>query len=188
MAGAMIGTTTAPGAARGWGLALRKFLLIGLTSFGSGRQAYLYEAFVRSGWIPQDLFLADYAKTMVLPGATFVNLTFLCGLRIAGLPMALVGTALVFLPGTVAIVSASLFLSNGDPAVASILHGILVGAVALLISTIVRIARGAITSLSSGILAVGSLVLMIAELPLIVTVLIIGLLGLWWYRPARRSG
>jgi chromate transporter len=170
-----------------WGPALRKFLWIGLTSFGMGRQAYLYEAFVRTGWISQEVFLADYAKTMVLPGASFVNLTFLCGWRIGGLPMAVAGTALVFLPGTVAILAATVYLVADDPRIAGLLHGILVGAVALLIATVARMSRAAITSASAAVLALASLGLTLAEVPLVVTVLLTGAIGLWWYRPSRLS-
>lgn len=150
-----------------------------------GRQAYLYEAFVRTGWISQEVFLADYAKTMVLPGASFVNLTFLCGWRIGGLPIAIAGSVLVFLPGTVAILVATVYLVADDPRIAGLLHGILVGAVALLITTVVRLSRTAITSVSAAVLALGSLGLTLAGVPLLVTVLVIGAIGLWWYRPAR---
>lgn len=150
-----------------------------------GRQAYLYEAFVRTGWISPEVFLADYAKTMVLPGASFVNLTFLCGWRIGGLPIAIAGSVLVFLPGTVAILAATVYLVADDPRIAGLLHGILVGAVALLITTVVRLSRTAITSVSAAVLALGSLGLTLAAVPLIVTVLLIGAIGLWWYRPSR---
>lgn len=150
-----------------------------------GRQAYLYEAFVRTGWISEETFLADYAKTLVLPGASFVNLTYLCGWRIRGFPMAVAGCVLVFLPGTVAILVATVLLVDGDPRVAGLLHGILVGAVALLITMIARLSRSAVGSVSAAVLALGSLTLMLAAVPLIVTVPLIGAIGIWWYRPSR---
>jgi chromate transporter len=169
----------------GWRPALGKFLWIGLTSVGMGRQAYLYEAFVRSGWIPEQLFLADYAKTSVLPGASFVNLTFMCGWRLGGLPLAIAGTALVFLPGAVAIFAAASVLIVDDPRIAGLLHGILVGAVALLITMTARMARGTLDSISSAVLALGSMALTLAQVPLVVTVPLVAAIGIWWYRPAR---
>jgi chromate transporter len=174
-----------PGRPPGLREALRTFFVIGLTSLGAGRQAYLYEAFVRSGWIPEAVFLADYAKTTVLPGASFVNLTFMCGLRIGGLPVAIGGTILVFLPGTVAIVVAALVLSTGDAHVANLLHGILVGAVAVLATLVLRTSRGSVTSNSARFLALGAFAMMVAAVPLIVTVAVIGAIGLWWHRPGR---
>ena len=162
---------------------MRQFLWIGLTSLGAGRQAYLHEGFVRGGWISEDVFLADYAKTMVLPGASFVNLTFLCGFRIGGLPIAIAGTILVFLPGTIAIAVATAILASGDPRVAGLLHGILIGAVAVLTTMVMRVARGATRTTSGLLLALGAYVLMVASVPLIATVLVIGGIGLWWLRP-----
>jgi chromate transport protein ChrA len=180
-------TTPPPSKRPGLWPALRRFLIIGLTSLGAGRQAYLYEAFVRGGWIPESVFLSDYAKTTVLPGASFVNLTFMSGLRIGGLPVAIGGTILVFLPGTILIVIAALALSTGDARVANLLHGILVGAVAVLTTMVIRISKGSVTDNPARVLALGAFALMVANVPLVLTVIVIGALGLWWHRPRRMS-
>lgn len=172
----------------GWRPALWKFFWIGLTSFGLGRQVYLYDAFVEGGWIPTEVFLADYAKTTVLPGAAFVNFTFMCGLRLRGIPMAVAGTALVFLPGTIAILLAIAFLSTSDPVVAAMMYGILVGAVALLVAMIVRMARAAVTTPPAIGLALGAMGLVTLNVSLILTILIVGTIGIWWYRPRAKAG
>jgi chromate transporter len=165
--------------------ALWAFLWIGLTSLGAGRQAYLHRTFVDGGWIPEQVFLSDYAKSTVLPGASFVNLTFLCGLRIGGFPTAIIGTILVFLPGTVAIVAATIVLSAPDPRVDGLLHGILVGAVAVFALMLIRLRSAAMTSSSARLLALTAFAMTIAAVPLVVIVVVIGGVGLYWYRPRR---
>lgn len=167
--------------------ALWLFLWVGLTSLGAGRQAYLHRTFVDTGWLRDDVFLADYAKASVLPGATFVNLTFLCGLRIGGLPTAILGTLLVFLPGTIAIVIAALALTAPDPRIDGLLRGILVGALAVFVVMILRLSRRALRSPSAIALALTTFGLTVAAVPLALTVVVAGVAGLWWYRPGRQA-
>lgn len=169
---------------RAWRPVLWKFLWVGLTSFGQGRWAYLHRAFVRSGWIREDLFLRDFAATQVLPGATFVNLIVLCGMRLHGIRMGLAGLALVALPGAVSIVAAMLYLSGTDPRLERVLHGVLIGAVAALFATFIRSAREGVRSRSDSVLATGTLLLMIVGVPLVVTIPVAAMAGIWW----RRSG
>lgn len=166
-----------------WRLALGKFLWVGLTSFGAGKWTYLHAAFVRSGWIREDLFLRDFAMAQVLPGAGFANLVVLCGLRLRGTPMALAGLALVCLPGVVLIVTAMLLLSGTDPQVVGALRGVVVGAVGVLLASFVRLSRN-VRRRSEIALATATLLLSIAGVPLVLTILIVGGIGILRYRVA----
>jgi chromate transporter len=154
-----------------------------LTSFGSGKWTYLHAAFVRNGWITEDLFLRDFAQANVLPGAGFANLIALCGFRLRGVPMAIAGLALATLPGTVLIVGAMFFLSGSDPHVVGALRGVVVGAVGLLFAAFVRLSR-TVRSRSDVAFVTATLLLTIAGVPLVVTILVVGGLGIWRYRAA----
>ncbi len=156
-----------------WRPALWKFLWVGLTSFGAGRWPYLHEAFVRNGWIEEDVFLRDFAMSQVLPGAGFVNLSALCGLRLGGVPMALAGVTLVTLPGAVLIAAAMLLLTGTDPRITGGLHGVVIGAVGLLLASFVRLARS-IRRRFDVALALAALALTLAGVPLAFTVLVVG--------------
>jgi hypothetical protein len=98
---------------------LRKFLWVGFTAFGAARWINLYAAFVRAGLIREQDFVRDLAIAQTLPGAGFVNLTALCGMRLGGVRIAVIGLALVLLPGLLAIVAAMVFVSTNRGSLAS---------------------------------------------------------------------
>jgi chromate transporter len=165
-------------------LALAKFFWVGLTSFGAGRWVYLHDTFVRPGWIDNRTFMRDYAVSEVLPGPSFVNLVFLCGLRIGGMAMAIAGLVVLMLPGTVMIVAALSLLSFNEAGLAGALHGILVGAVAGLFSAFVRLAGLGMTRADKGF-AMAVLVASLAGVPLVIIVAVVLLLGMRVYSQPR---
>ncbi len=161
---------------------LRKFLWVGLTSFGAARWTNLHAVFVRTGLIPEDLFMRDLAITQTLPGPGFVNLTVLCGMRLGGWRMALAGAALVLGPGLVAIALAMAFLAGDEQWVARFFHGILIGAVGVLAASFARLAATRIGGLFDALLAAGTLLLLVAGVPLFAAVVVAGAIGTVRYR------
>ncbi len=164
------------------GSILRKFLWVGLTSFGAARWTNLHRVFVRDGLIPEDLFMRDLAVTQTLPGPGFVNLTVLCGMRLGGWRMGLAAGALVLGPGLVAIALALAFLSGEEPWVARFLHGILVGAVGALAAAFIRLASRRGRSVFDASLAAATLLLIVAGVPLFAAILLTGVVGATRYR------
>lgn len=164
------------------GSILRRFLWVGLTSFGAARWTNLHRVFVRGGLIPEDLFMRDLAVTQTLPGPSFVNLSVLCGMRLGGWRMALAAAALVLGPGLVAIALAMAFLSGEEPWVARFLHGILIGAVGALAASFTRLASRLGRGAFDAALAAGTLLLIVAGVPLFAAILVAGAVGAAWYR------
>lgn len=160
---------------------LRKFLWVGLTSFGAARWVNLHAAFVRTGLIREQDFVRDLAIAQTLPGAGFVNVTALCGMRLGGVRIAVAGLALVLLPGLLAIVAAMAFVSTDDAWVTRLFHGIIVGAVGMLGGGLARLSRG-LRGAFDAALAISTLALIVAGVPLVVTVLVVGSAGVMRYR------
>jgi chromate transport protein ChrA len=80
------------------------------------------------------------------------------------------------------MIAAMAFVSGGDPRIAGALHGILVAAVALLLVSFVRLSRNT-RSRSDIAFATSTLLMTLAGVPLIVTILTVGGVGVWRYRP-----
>lgn len=167
---------------------LARFLLVGLTSFGAARWTHLYDRFVRPGLIAEDDFMRDLAITQTLPGPGFVNLTAHCGMRLGGWPMAIAATALVLLPGLVAIVAALALLSGDEPWVGGFFHGILIGAVAVLAASFMRLAAVRLRGASEIALALATLLLVVAGVPLVAVVAALLVAGAWWYHATAPAG
>lgn len=166
---------------------LRKFLWVGLTAFGAARWINLHTAFVRTGLIREQDFSRDLAIAQTLPGAGFVNLTALCGMRLGGVRIAVTGLALVLLPGLLTIIAAMVFVSTNDPWVTRLFHGIVVGAVGMLGAGLARMSRG-LRGAFDAALAISTLVLIVVGVPLLVTVLVVGSTGVIRYRWAPDAG
>ena len=163
---------------------LRKFLWVGLTSFGAARWVNLESAFVRSGPIREQDFMRDLAIAQTLPGPGFVNLAALCGMRLGGVRVAVAGIVLVLLPGLVSVVAVLAFLSTGEPWVARLFHGVLIGAVGVLAASFVRMARR-LRRWSDALLTSLTLVLIVAGTPMVAAVLLVGTIGVLRYRWSR---
>lgn len=162
---------------------LLRFLWLGVASFGAGRPAYLYNLVARMGWIEEPILLRDYALAQILPGSTFIGFTILTGLRLGGPPMGAAVAALVFLPGTIAIIAAMVLLPAADPRVAGLFHGVLIGSVGSFLAGYLRASRSGVASRADGVLATAALALTVAHVPLPFTLIVVFAGGLWWKRP-----
>ena len=167
-------------------MVLRKFFWVGLTAFGAARWVNLEAAFVRTGMLREDDFIRDLAIAQTLPGPGFVNLTALCGMRLGGVRVALLGIVVVLLPGLVAVVLALAFLSPTDAWVARTFHGILIGAVGVLAASFWRGSRRLRGTLDAFVSAI-ALLLLAAGIPMIAAVAVAGSIGVLRHRFARES-
>lgn len=166
---------------------VRVFALTGILSIGGGRTAFFFDALVtRRGWMRVEEFMHDFTLAQLLPGATFANLSITLGHRLAGLGGALGGLAAVIVPGgVILIVLAAIYLARGlTPDVATLMRGMSAAVVGLVAITTLRMARPALVSARSLVIAavtfvaVGPLRL---NTPLVVVVMIA--VGLWLNRP-----
>ena len=160
---------------------LRRFLWVGLTAFGAARWTTLEAAFVRSGLLRQEDFSRDLAIANTLPGAAFVNLTALCGMRLGGLRLTLAAITLIFLPGVVAMVAALAWLSTSEPLVTHFFRGILIGAVGVLAAAFWKSAVRLRGSFAAS-LAAATLLLITVGVPMVVAVLLVATAGVVGYR------
>lgn len=162
-------------------LILARFFWVGLTSFGAARWVSLEAAFVRAGLLRERDFMRDLAISQTLPGAAMVNLTALCGMRLGGVRVAVAATALVLLPGMIAICAALAWLSTDELWVARLFHGILIGAIGVAAAAFWRVA-GRLGGLFAPFLAAATVVLIVAGLPMFVAVFGVGAMGVARYR------
>jgi chromate transporter len=88
------------------------FASIGLMSFGGGLAAWTRREVVqRRGWLDDPQFLAGYALSQLVPGATNVNLAVFIGTQLRGLPGGLAALAgLVALPLGIVLAIGALYL------------------------------------------------------------------------------
>ncbi len=181
----MLGTDAAR--ARPAPLALaRQFLVLGLVSFGGQRQAYLFDAFVRRlHWMSEAEFLEGLALAQALPGPNFMNVAAYCGTRMNGVAAGIAGALLVAVPGAIVISVVTAFFvgSIADPRVAGALHGVTIGAAALLAVTLYRLARGGLRIPLDAAIAVAALGLSLVGVPLVVILVGLGGANLWRHRP-----
>lgn len=121
-------------------------------------------------------FLRDLAITQTLPGPTFVNLSVLCGLRLGGLPFALAAVSCVLAPGVITLALALAFLPPDAPPVQGFFHGILIGAIGALVSSLLRLARNLVRALDV-VLALAAFFIVVAGGSLLVAVVTVGVVG-----------
>lgn len=93
----------------GWPAAARfdAYYRSGALVFGGGHVVLplLHRAFVDSGWVRNDLFLAGYGAAQAVPGPLFTFAAYL-GAITAGVPGAAVGLLGIFLPGLLIVMGA----------------------------------------------------------------------------------
>ncbi len=165
----------------GQGSLLRKFFWVGLTAFGAARWTNLEAAFVPTGLIREEDFIRDLAIAQTLPGPPFVNLSILCAMRLGGVRLAAGALTLILLPGIIAVVLALAFLSMNAEWVTRVLHGILVAAVGVMAATFIRQSRR-VKGLFAALLTVSTLFLLVAGVPILEAVLLVGAVGVIRYR------
>jgi chromate transporter len=120
------------------------FAQIGLTSFGGGLSAWIFQQVViRRGWMREEEFLAGLTVAQVLPGPNVINIAIYVGQRLRGVPGGVTAVAALLLPPMIVAVLLLALLGNLTELVW--LHGLLEGvaaeAVGLTLSMGIRAGR-----------------------------------------------
>jgi len=163
------------------------FLTAGAISFGGGVVAYLREYLVRDEkWMSDEQFLDALEVSETLPGLNSVNMSVIAGDRLRGTIGAALAVAGLMLPGMVIIMALGVLWSaqHHNTNVQSFLIGIAAAAVGLLTSVTLQLgrkqfARGVDAALIFATFAEVSLL----HVSLIWTLLTVGGLAVWIYRP-----
>lgn len=152
-------------------LPLLVFLKYGLLGFGGGFvlvPMYLQD-FVGAGAVWLQLSAADFSNVMALsqatPGPVGVNCATYFGYRLAGVPGALVASALLLLPGSVIALAAfrSLARFQSSRLVCGILRGVRPASLALMLVALAAFARAACTGVCPIVLTLAGLVLLLTR-------------------------
>jgi chromate transporter len=163
----LVSSTGTLGAAAPFGLLplFLFFLKIGAVLFGSG---YVLLAFLRTDlvvrlhWLTDKQLLDAIAVGQVTPGPVFTTATFI-GYLLGGIPAAIVATVGIFLPSFlfIAIIGPLVPRLRNSPVFGAFLDGINVGASALMVVVTWQLGRTAIIDVTTGALAVLSLIGMV---------------------------
>jgi chromate transporter len=170
------------------------FLSLSMMSFGGGLAAWIRrEVVTRRGWLDDRQFLAGYALSQIMPGATNVNLAVFIGAQLRGAPGVLAALAgMLLVPVGLMLAVGALFLRTqttpGWTWLGTALAGMGAVAIGLNIATGVRLARlnlaGAGAALIVLATTVGLAVLRIPLLEVLLAIFPISLaLSLWQSRP-----
>lgn len=141
------------------------FLKTGLFSFGG---AYASLAFLQQGavenhhWLTTSQFLDGVAMSVATPGPFMLFATFV-GYLAAGIPGAIVGTVLVFLPSFVFVLLGARYVEqvrNNRP-VQAFLSGVSAAVVGVILVVSIDLAREAIVGIPSAVIAAIAFVLIV---------------------------
>jgi chromate transporter len=165
----------------------RTFLFIGATSFGGGVVAYLRENLVDGRqWLDDREFVRVMEISQTLPGLNATNMSVIIGDRLAGVPGAAAALVGMTLPGALIMLALGmLYAAHGNrPGIAPILAGVAAGAAGLLLAIVIQLGRKVVsTAIDIVLVLITCLAISAAHLSLLTTLLTIGPLAVWLYRP-----
>ena len=169
----------------------RVFLLLGATSFGGGVVAYLRSSLVgKHRWLDDTTFVELLSISQTLPGLNATNMAILVGDRLRGTPGAAAAICGICLPGALVMFVVGMLYGHhaGRPAVGAMLHGVGAAAVGLVTAVSLQIGRRSLDGLADlAFVALSVLGVHALHLPLPYVLVGVGLLAIWWHRPAGRS-
>ncbi|HSU04626.1 MAG TPA: chromate transporter [Acetobacteraceae bacterium] len=150
------------------------FLNIGAMSFGGGLAAWIRrETVQRRGWLDDRQFLAGYALSQIIPGATNVNLAVFIGTQLRGAVGALAAVAgLMVVPMALIVAAGALYAAArsgpAGPWIARVLAGMGAAAIGLNLATGIRLGRTNLrTPVGIGIAAVTAIGVGLLRVPLL---------------------
>jgi chromate transporter len=134
------------------------FLSIGLTAFGGGGTAQIYQAIVvRRGWLDEREFLETSALCRILPGPVFANLAAHMGTRLGGVLGGVVALLGVLTPGALLMLLLTYayvrFGALPGSAAESVLNGVAAAAIGIILASMIRQAPLALDSVKAMALA-----------------------------------
>jgi len=125
------------------------FLKMGLVTFGGGYAMIPIverELVKKKGWIPIEEVLDYYTVSQIIPGILAVNLSAFVGYKRKGPIGGIIAPLAFILPGITFILIAALFISNFTEikAVQHAFTGIRIAVGALILDTVIKLAKGAL--------------------------------------------
>jgi len=171
--------------------ACRTWLRVALLSFGgpAGQIAVMHRILVdEKRWIGEERFLHALNFCMLLPGPEAQQLATYIGWLLHGARGGLVAGSLFVLPGFVAIMAFSvLYVTWGNhPLVTGLFLGLKAAVVALIVEAIFRIARRALVSTLSRLIAAAAFIaIFLGRVPFPIIIIVAGLLGYLWTRAGK---
>jgi chromate transporter len=167
----------------------RVFGTIGAISFGGGAVGYLRQALVQERqWLNDEEFISGLELSQTLPGLVAANMSIYVGQRLRGAPGAIVSLLGLILPGLLVVMALGVLYSENhhNPRVKAALDGVAAAATGFLFAVACQLGRHLFMRPIDLILLMTTFGAMsLLRLPMIVIVLVLGGMGVLFYRPPR---
>ncbi len=164
------------------------FFRIGGLTFGGGLTMLpmlTYELVEKNGWVTEEELLDYYAVGQCTPGIIAVNVSTFVGYKKKGLAGAVFSTLGMITPSLVIVSILALFLDQfmGNSFVAHAVGGIKIVVCALMLNTVLTMARKNLISTVCMIIAAAAFLLaLFTPLPTVLLVVLAGILGILLYK------
>lgn len=159
------------------------FFRIGGLTFGGGLAMLpmlRHELEVKKGWVTEEEMLDYYAVGQCTPGVIAVNVATFVGFKRKGIPGAIVSTLGVISPSLLIISCLAAFLDvlMNNQIVAHAIGGVKIVVCALMVNTVLTLAKKSVVSpICGGIAVIGFLMSVFTEIPSVLLVFLAGVFG-----------
>lgn len=167
------------------------FFRIGGLTFGGGLTMLpmlKYELSQKKQWVTEEELLDYYAVGQCTPGIIAVNVATFVGYKRKGIPGAIFSTLGMISPSLIIISILAMFLDQfmNNPIVGHAIAGIKVVVCALMLNTVITLAKKSFVCALSAVIAVLAFVLAVySPVPSVVIVILAGVFGIIWYKMGR---
>lgn len=167
------------------------FFRIGGLTFGGGLTMLpmlKHELVEKKGWVEEEDLLDYYAVGQCTPGIIAVNVSTFVGYKKRGIPGAIFSTLGMISPSLVIVSFLAMFLEQfmGNQIVAHAIGGIKVVVCALMVNTVITMAKKTIKSaVTAGVCVVAFLLAMYSPIPSVILVITAGVFGIVLYKLGR---
>lgn len=164
------------------------FFRIGGLTFGGGLTMLpmlKYELSEKNGWVTEEELLDYYAVGQCTPGIIAVNVSTFVGFRKKGIPGAIFSTLGMISPSLIIVSILAFFLEQfmSNQIVAHAVGGIKIVVCALMLQTVITMAKKNLVSAVCYIVAIMAFVLAVfTPVPTVLLVIIAGILGIIMYK------
>lgn len=161
------------------------FMRIGGLTFGGGLSMLpmlKYELVEKKGWVSEEELLDCYAIGQCTPGIIAVNTATYVGYKKRGVIGGIAATLGMITPSIVIITAVAAFLAQfmDNPWLQHALMGVRAVVCALMLNTVITLARKSLVSLVSAVIClVAFLLAMFTPIPLVVIVILAGVAGIF---------
>lgn len=167
------------------------FFRIGGLTFGGGLTMLpmlKYELVQKKHWVEEEDLLDYYAVGQCTPGIIAVNVATFVGYKKKGIPGAIFSTLGMISPSLIIVSILALFLEQfmSNQTIAHAVGGIKIIVCALMLNTVVTMAKKTINNLLTGIVCgIAFLLAMLTPIPTVLIVIFAGIFGVILYKRGR---